>query len=68
MAKELDLAVLAWPPLGSALLSGKYKKTDGKAAGRLADKSFRFTYRNNDIVDTVIEIAANTDVKPNAGY
>jgi aryl-alcohol dehydrogenase-like predicted oxidoreductase len=33
MAKELDLAVLAWPPLGSALLSGKYKKTDGKAAG-----------------------------------
>jgi aryl-alcohol dehydrogenase-like predicted oxidoreductase len=64
MARELDLAILAWSPLGSGLLSGKYRKTDGKASGRLAESSSRISDHNNKIVDTVLEIAAGKNIKP----
>jgi aryl-alcohol dehydrogenase-like predicted oxidoreductase len=48
MARHFDLAVLAWSPLGSGLLTGKYARLEdgGKKGQRLSAGSRRLTERN----------------------
>jgi aryl-alcohol dehydrogenase-like predicted oxidoreductase len=48
MAAHFDLAVLAWSPLGSGLLTGKYEKLEdgGRPGQRLSAGSRRLTERN----------------------
>jgi aryl-alcohol dehydrogenase-like predicted oxidoreductase len=68
MAHSLDLAVLAWGPLGRGLLTGKYTK-DGPPAGeqaRLAAGDPRLNDRNLAIVEVVREIAGDLGAEPAA--
>ncbi|MEZ5064333.1 MAG: aldo/keto reductase [bacterium] len=65
MAKALDLAVLAWSPLGSGLLTGKYKDlTDTREGARLSEGSRRLTERNLAISRAVVAVAKELGVSP----
>ena len=59
MARAYDLGVLAWSPLGSGVLTGKYDSVDsgGQADKRLAEGSHRLTERNLAIARAVGEVA-----------
>jgi aryl-alcohol dehydrogenase-like predicted oxidoreductase len=66
MASALDLAVLAWGPLGRGLLTGKYS-ADGAAGGesaRLSAGDERLSERNLGIAAVVSEIAAELGARP----
>ena len=68
MAHALDLAVLAWAPLGRGLLTGKYTK-DGPVAGeraRLAADDRRLDERNLAIAEAVKEVADDLGARPAA--
>jgi aryl-alcohol dehydrogenase-like predicted oxidoreductase len=68
MAHSLDLAVLAWAPLGRGLLSGKYTK-DGPPEGehaRLATGDPRLNNRNLAIVEAVKQVAGELGTRPAA--
>ncbi len=60
MANHFDLGLLAWSPLGSGLLSGKYASIDdgGAGVGRLSEGSRRLNDKNLEIARTVGEVAA----------
>lgn len=72
MAKELDLAITAWSPLGGGMLSGKYQKRDSNAPTEYrynnsinkvwADRLL--TPRNFAIVETVMAIANEARKSP----
>jgi aryl-alcohol dehydrogenase-like predicted oxidoreductase len=66
MAKALDLAVLAWGPLGRGLLTGKYAADGSTTAehARLAPGDARLNERNLGIATTVSEIAGELDARP----
>jgi aryl-alcohol dehydrogenase-like predicted oxidoreductase len=65
MARALDLGVLAWSPLGSGLLTGKYKAVDDTSdATRLSEGSHRLTERNLAIAREVSAVAAEIGCSP----
>ncbi len=72
-AREFGIAVCPWSPLGSGLLTGKYKRDrNGGEEGRLAvlkhsdNPSFEklFSERNWKVVDAVCTIAKELDKSP----
>jgi aryl-alcohol dehydrogenase-like predicted oxidoreductase len=66
MARAFDLAVTPWSPLGSGLLTGKYKSLDDwkKEDARLSEGSHRLTERNLAIARTVTETAEQVGASP----
>jgi len=66
MASHFDLAVLAWSPLGSGLLTGKYAGVDdgGKPGRRLAAGSRRLSERNLAIARETSEVARELGCTP----
>jgi aryl-alcohol dehydrogenase-like predicted oxidoreductase len=70
MARALDLALTAWSPLGSGVLSGKYERGArlSGAQARLAnpgtDAESVLTERNFAIVDVVRQVADEVGAKP----
>ncbi len=68
MAKELDIAVTAWAPLGSGVLTGKYKRDQQAEEGRFSSErewgKSLLTDRNFTIAETVAEVAKEVDRTP----
>lgn len=66
MARHFDLAVLAWSPLGSGLLTGKYERMEdgGRTGQRLSVGSRRLTERNLAIAREVKAVAAEIGCAP----
>jgi aryl-alcohol dehydrogenase-like predicted oxidoreductase len=65
MANELGITVTAWSPLGSGLLSGKYKRNVKPEEGRVAQFQYvELSDRNFDIAETVQAVAAELDRTP----
>ncbi|HET8646946.1 MAG TPA: aldo/keto reductase, partial [Vicinamibacteria bacterium] len=69
-ALELGMGICPWSPLGSGLLSGKYRR--GQGEGRLqaikgsGNPGFEklFTDRNYDIVDVLVDVASRLGRSP----
>jgi len=63
MAQALGLGAALWSPLGGGLLTGKYRQG---ATGRISDLKavgfFEDTTRKTEIVDAVLDVAAELDV------
>ena len=60
MARAFDLAITAWSPLGSGLLTGKYRTTADAglpADRRITENSRRLTEDNLRIAREVIDVA-----------
>ena len=67
MAREYDLAVAAWSPLGSGLLTGKYKSAADAgipAERRITEGSRRLTEDNLRVAREVIEVAREIGRSP----
>jgi aryl-alcohol dehydrogenase-like predicted oxidoreductase len=66
MARALDLAVTAWGPLGSGLLSGKYTRGSSTAEGRLSQSGGiqETSERGLRIVETLHEVADELQAPP----
>jgi aryl-alcohol dehydrogenase-like predicted oxidoreductase len=76
MAREMGMGVLPWSPLASGILCGKYKRSDiGAIAAGDADlrrssrkqiniATGRLTERTFDIVDVLVEVAAEIGRSP----
>lgn len=67
MASDLGLSVAVWGALAGGVLSGKYRRGKPAGEGRLSDPTFRdrgLTERNHDIVDVLIDVAAELDATP----
>jgi aryl-alcohol dehydrogenase-like predicted oxidoreductase len=66
MAKALDLAVLAWGPLGRGLLTGKYAAdgSTGAEHARLSAGDARLSERNLGIAAVVSEVAEELAARP----
>jgi aryl-alcohol dehydrogenase-like predicted oxidoreductase len=66
MARHLDLAVLAWAPLGSGILTGKYKTIEdgGQPDKRLSEGSHRLNERNLAIAREVHAVATELGCSP----
>ena len=66
MAEALDLAVLAWGPLGRGVLTGKYSAdgSTGDRGARLSAGDPRLSERNLKISVVVGDVAAELDAKP----
>jgi aryl-alcohol dehydrogenase-like predicted oxidoreductase len=73
-ALELGLGLTPWSPLGSGLLTGKYQRTSGGAAGQGRLSSLAqsgnpaflklFTERNWAIVDELVKVAQDVERPP----
>ncbi len=64
MAKELDMSVLAWAPLGAGLLTGKYLESNDSTTKRMKSDSARLTPTTTKIAQKVVEIARRTGYSP----
>jgi aryl-alcohol dehydrogenase-like predicted oxidoreductase len=64
MARALDLAVLAWGPLGGGLLTGKYATNGDRPQGRLSGGDRRLTERNLAIAAAAAEIGSEIGAPP----
>lgn len=66
MARAFDLAVTAWSPLGSGMLTGKYKSEAdaGKPGNRLSPGGRRISERNLGIARVVEEVAKEVGRTP----
>ncbi len=66
MAEALDLAVLAWGPLGRGVLTGKYSAdgSTGDRGARLSAGDPRLSERNLEIAAVVCDVADELDAKP----
>lgn len=73
MADALGLAVLAWSPLGSGVLTGKYGRADLQADAQqgavgtrkgVAQVNGALTERSLDIAERVVEVAAQLGATP----
>lgn len=64
MSKELDIGVVAWSPLATGILTGKYLNDDIGGTRNEAKTSYRFNERNNQIVREVVKIAEELAVSP----
>lgn len=67
---EENVGIIPWAPLGGGFLSGKYQSGNVPTEGRLTAETgesswkFRFTDKNFEILDTVIDIARKMDKTP----
>lgn len=69
MCREYGLGVVPWSPLGWGFLTGKYSRESAVPTGSTAaaDGSFESHYltdENFDVLDVVLEIAAEVDATP----
>jgi aryl-alcohol dehydrogenase-like predicted oxidoreductase len=64
MARAFNLAVLAWAPLGSGVLTGKYLADEEEGAARLKAGSRRLSPRNLEIARTVVAVAEEVGCTP----
>lgn len=64
MSKELGLGVVAWSPLATGLLTGKYLNNDISGTRNETKTSYRFNERNDKIVRAVVQIAEEMGVTP----
>ncbi len=64
MSKELGLGVVAWSPLATGLLTGKYLADDTSGTRNEAKTSYRFNEKNDRIVREVVSIAEELAVSP----
>jgi aryl-alcohol dehydrogenase-like predicted oxidoreductase len=65
MARAFDLAIAAWSPLATGLLTGKYRNREGVGDGVRARLTERRSGRRSDaIVDAISEIARAHGVAP----
>lgn len=66
MANAFGMTVTPWAPLGGGVLTGKYKKVDGKIESGDAKRAnlIRKNDRNIEIADKVVEIAKKNSVSP----
>ena len=68
LCKDLGVATLPWSPLGKGFLSGKYKRNENPSGTRVETdplvKSRFFRPEDFDVLERVIEIAKEKDVKP----
>ncbi len=67
-ARDAGMGVMPWSPLAGGFLTGKYRREDTAATGRLSGANpfgdSKFTARNWDILATVKDIAAEHDRTP----
>ena len=63
MAKDFDLAITPWSPLGSGILTGKYNDKMIEN-GRLSAESVKYNEHNLKIAKKVVEMATNLGVSP----
>ena len=64
MSKALNLGVVAWSPLATGILTGKYLKENISGTRNEAKTSYRFNERNDQIVKTVVSLAEQIGVSP----
>ncbi len=64
MAKEEEMSILAWGPLASGILTGKYNQTDAVKSTRLKSNNPRLTEHNLKIAQKVVDIAAALGQSP----
>ena len=64
MSKELGLGVVAWSPLATGLLTGKYLNENIAGTRNETKTSYRFNPRNEAIVKSVVEVAGEVGVSP----
>ncbi|MDX5482342.1 MAG: aldo/keto reductase [Hymenobacteraceae bacterium] len=62
LAKELEMAIVAWHALGAGVLTGKYNKAGGK--GRLKENSKYRTEKNLQVAEEVLKIAEESGKSP----
>ena len=64
-AREAGMGVMPWSPLAGGFLTGKYRRDDTKAAGRLSGPNpfgdSKFIDRNWEVLDTLKAVAAELD-------
>jgi len=61
----IGLGVLAWSPLGSGILTGKYKSLDDVSDDRrLSEGSHRLTEQNLEIARAVQKVAGEIGASP----
>jgi aryl-alcohol dehydrogenase-like predicted oxidoreductase len=65
LARNLKFGVLAWSPLASGVLTGKYSRTDNAGSRRLDQSEIRtLDDRSAAIAQAVVEVAENLSRKP----
>ncbi|MEL7122254.1 MAG: aldo/keto reductase [Bacteroidota bacterium] len=64
MSKHLNLGVVAWSPLATGILTGKYLNEDISGTRNEAKTSYRFNDRNERIVREVVKIAVELSISP----
>ena len=64
MAENFGLGVMAYSPLASGLLTGKYRKKETGRINLLKNEAQITNFRNEAILDKLIDIAAETGVSP----
>ncbi len=64
MSEHLNLGVVAWSPLATGILTGKYLRDDITGTRNEAKTSYRFNDRNERIVREVVKMANELDVTP----
>ena len=63
MAKDFELAITPWSPLGAGILTGKYNDKMIEN-GRLSSESVKYNEHNLKIAKKVVEISKNLGVSP----
>ncbi len=65
MSKELNIGVVAWSPLATGILTGKYlDEASSKGARNESRTSYRFNERNEAITKEVVAVAKEMNVSP----
>ena len=64
MSQHRNLGVVAWSPLATGILTGKYLKDDISGTRNEAKTSYRFNERNEQIVREVVNIANELGISP----
>ena len=64
-AREVGMGVMPWSPLAGGFLTGKYRREDTSASGRLSGANpfgdSKFVDRNWDVLDVLKSVAAELD-------
>ncbi len=64
MSQALNLGVMAWSPLATGILTGKYLDDEVKGTRNEAKTSYRFNEKNERIARTVVEVASEIGCSP----
>ncbi|MFT5618134.1 MAG: aryl-alcohol dehydrogenase-like predicted oxidoreductase [Arenicella sp.] len=63
MAKELNIGTVAWSPLATGILTGKFlEENQDKDSRNIKKTSYRFNNRNEEIAREVVKMAKEIDV------